>query len=89
MTKVVLVVSDEGTVMAPDDSPIVNLLSDMPKPPVGAKALALYARPSELVTKAKALVEMLDEREKYHGSLIGQETLSLVNELRLELAKWR
>lgn len=42
-----------------------------------------------LRVKAKALVEMLDEREKYHGSLIGQETLSLVNELRLEIAKWR
>lgn len=41
-----------------------------------------------LAAKAKKLVEMLDEREKYHGSLIGQETLMLVNDLRLELARW-
>ena len=27
--------------------------------------------------------------EKYHGSLIGQETLMLVNDLRLELARWK
>ena len=43
----------------------------------------------DLVAKAKALVDMLDEREKYHGSLIGLETLFLVNDLRLELARWK
>ena len=42
-----------------------------------------------LVARSKALVDMLDEREKYHGSLIGQETLSLVNDLRLELQRWK
>ena len=43
----------------------------------------------DLVAKAKALVDMLDEREKYHGSLVGPETLGLVNNLRLELARWK
>jgi hypothetical protein len=49
----------------------------------------LRAEIRDLVAKAKALVDMLDEREKYHGSLIGPETLSLVNNLRLELARWK
>jgi hypothetical protein len=49
----------------------------------------LWAEIKELVAKAKTLVDMLDEREKYHGSLIGQETLMLVNDLRLELARWK
>jgi hypothetical protein len=49
----------------------------------------LRAEIKDLVAKAKALVDMLDEREKYHGSLIGPETLSLVNNLRLELARWK
>jgi hypothetical protein len=50
---------------------------------------ALVRSVRTLAAKAKALVETLDEREKYHGSLIGQETLMLVNDLRLELAKWK
>lgn len=43
----------------------------------------------DLVARAKALVDMLDEREKYHGSLVGPETLFLVNDLRWELARWK
>ena len=55
-----------------------------------AKALVdMLDEIKDLVAKAKALVDMLDEREKYHGSLVGPETLVLVNNLRLELARWK
>jgi hypothetical protein len=59
-----------------------SLLGHPDEPPVLDLVEGLYGR-------AKALVETLDEREKYHGSLIGPETLMLVNDLRLELAKWK
>lgn len=42
-----------------------------------------------LVTKAKNLVALLDEEEKYHGGLVRVETLKAKNELRLELSRWK
>ena len=42
-----------------------------------------------LVTKSKALVDMLDDAERNHGALIGTKTLKAANELRLELARWK
>ena len=42
-----------------------------------------------LVAKAKALVDLMDDAERNHGSLVGAKTLRGVNELRLELSKWR
>lgn len=41
-----------------------------------------------LVTKAAALVTLLDDAEVNHGGLVGTITLRAKNELRLELAKW-
>jgi hypothetical protein len=43
----------------------------------------------ELVAKAKALVELLDDAEVNHGGLVGGVTLRAKNELRLELSRWR
>jgi hypothetical protein len=45
-------------------------------------------RMQPLINRAKALVRVLDDREKNHGSLIGPETLTARNELALELSKW-
>lgn len=41
-----------------------------------------------LVAKAKRLVDMLDDAEVNHGSLVGGVTLRARDELRLELSKW-
>lgn len=43
----------------------------------------------DLLRKANALVELMDDAERNHGSLVGSKTLRGVNELRLELLKWR
>ncbi len=45
--------------------------------------------PKDLVAKAKALVDMLDDAERNHGSLVGTKTLTAVNELRIELQRWK
>lgn len=42
-----------------------------------------------LYEKANALVELMEDAERNHGSLVGTKTLRGVNELRLELSKWR
>lgn len=47
------------------------------------------AKTASLVSAARKLVELLDDAERYHGSLIGPKTLTAVNELRLELSKWQ
>lgn len=53
----------------------------------GAEDLVLGIR--TLVAKARQLVELMDDAERNHGSLIGGKTLTAVNELRLELSKWQ
>lgn len=42
-----------------------------------------------LYEKAQALVELMEDAERNHGSLVGTKTLRGVNELRLELSKWK
>jgi hypothetical protein len=42
----------------------------------------------DLVAKAKALVDMLDDAERNHGGLWAGRTMTASNELRLELSKW-
>ncbi len=42
----------------------------------------------DLVAKARKLVEMLDDAEVNHGSLVGGVTLRARDELRLELSRW-
>jgi hypothetical protein len=49
----------------------------------------VQAATETLVAKAKALVELMDDAERNHGSLIGGKTLTAVNELRLELSRWQ
>lgn len=44
---------------------------------------------ADLRTKAKALVDLLDDAERNHGGLVGGKTFTAANELRLELSKWR
>lgn len=41
-----------------------------------------------LIASARKLVDILDDREKNHGALIGPETLNARNELALELSRW-
>jgi hypothetical protein len=43
----------------------------------------------DLVAKAKALVDMLDDAERNHGGLYAGKTMTAANELRLELARWK
>jgi hypothetical protein len=50
---------------------------------------ALEQRPKDLLAKARALVELLDDAEVNHGGLIGGVTLRAKNELRLELSRWK
>lgn len=48
----------------------------------------LVRQAARLVVKAKALVDALDDEEKYHGGLVRTESLRAKNELRLELSRW-
>lgn len=41
-----------------------------------------------LVTKARALVALLEDAEINHGGLWGGKTMRAKDELRLELSKW-
>lgn len=41
-----------------------------------------------LVTKARKMIELLDDMEKYHGGLVGTATYRGRDELRMELSKW-
>lgn len=49
----------------------------------------LMEKATGLEQKAKALVDLMDDAERNHGSLVGAKTLRGVNELRLELSKWK
>lgn len=42
-----------------------------------------------LAEKAQALVDLLDDAERNHGSLVGTLTMRARDELRLELSKWK
>lgn len=42
-----------------------------------------------LATKARNLVELLDDAERNHGGLYSGKTLRAIGELRLELARWK
>lgn len=52
------------------------------------EAARVIALTFELTTKARTLVELMEDAERNHGSLVGSKTLRGVNELRLELSKW-
>ncbi len=51
--------------------------------------LDLQLRASLLLEKSRAVVELMDDAERNHGSLVGVKTLTAVNALRLELSKWK
>lgn len=51
--------------------------------------LGMSVMARDLVAKARQLVELMDDAERNHGSLIGGKTLTAVNELRLELSRWQ
>lgn len=42
-----------------------------------------------LVKRANNLVELLDDAERNHGSLVGTVTMRARDELRIELLKWK
>lgn len=42
-----------------------------------------------LVKKAKEVCDLMFDAETNHGGLIGAKTLRAVNELRLELTRWK
>lgn len=52
----------------------------------------LYTTPwgklADLLEQGRALAELLNQAEQNHGGLIGVDTLSAANRLRLELARW-
>jgi hypothetical protein len=56
---------------------------------VKAEIADLRAATAALAAKARQLVELMDDAERNHGSLIGGKTLTAVNELRLELSRWQ
>lgn len=56
---------------------------------IKAEIADLRAATAALAAKARQLVELMDDAERNHGSLIGGKTLTAVNELRLELSKWQ
>ncbi len=49
----------------------------------------VYQLTKNLVAKARALVDILDEEERNHGGLVRTESLRAKNELRLELSRWK
>jgi hypothetical protein len=72
-------------------------MSDMPDDPAYLQGRAhgwesgyeaAIGKTADLVKKARALVEMLDDAEVNHGGLYSGKTMRAVGELRLELAKW-
>lgn len=56
---------------------------------IKAEIADLRAATAALAAKARQLVELMDDAERNHGSLIGGKTLTAVNELRLELSRWQ
>lgn len=53
--------------------------------PINEVAIAV----SDLVQKAQALVDLLEDAETNHGGLIGTKTLTAKNVLRMELSRWK
>lgn len=49
----------------------------------------LARKVKDLLVKAKALVDMLDDAERNHGGLYAGKTMRSANELRLELQRWK
>lgn len=47
------------------------------------------AHANELVAKAKALVDVIDDAERNQGGLLSVQALRGRDELRLELSKWK
>lgn len=52
-------------------------------------AMEQLAHAERLAKKSSALVDLLDDAERNHGSLVGTKTLRARDELRLELARWK
>lgn len=53
--------------------------------PHGEVAQAILA----LLGKAKAAVDRIERDEAHEGGLLGRDTLKIIGELRLEVARWR
>ena len=49
---------------------------------------ASWGKLADLLTQGRALAELLAQAEQNHGGLIGVDTLSAANRLRLELTRW-
>lgn len=54
---------------------------------IGSRDMRVKAQP--LVNKALKLVDLLDDAERNHGSLVGTVTMRARDELRIELLKWK
>lgn len=44
---------------------------------------------NDLIARARNLVDLLDDAERNHGSLVGVVTMRARDELRIELLKWQ
>lgn len=49
---------------------------------------ASWGKIADLLTEGRELAELLSQAEQNHGGLIGVDTLSAANRLRLQLARW-
>ncbi len=49
---------------------------------------APWGRVEDLLVKARAVAELLNQAEQNHGGLIGTDTLKAANELRVQLSRW-
>jgi len=47
-----------------------------------------WGKLADLLERGRTLAELLSQAEQNHGGLIGVDTLSAANRLRLELARW-
>lgn len=68
-------------------------MTDVENPPTlqiddSGTTMSVRLDPATLVAKARKLIELLDDMEKYHGGLVGTATYRGRDELRMELSKW-
>ena len=68
-------------------------MTDVENPPTlqiddSGTRMSVRLDPATLVAKARKLIELLDDMEKYHGGLVGTATYRGRDELRMELSKW-
>jgi hypothetical protein len=47
-----------------------------------------WGKVADLLKRARAVADLLNQAEQNHGGLIGVDTLKAANELRVELTRW-